>query len=119
MCDGAEAYADRSIQNTPRVILLDLKLPKVGGLEVLHRIKADLRTQAPPVVVLTSSREERDIVKSYRLGVNSYIVEPVNFKNFTEAIQQIGFYWLLLNQPPHMGASSSLNCGDLPIQGPL
>ncbi len=116
-CTGA--YADRSIQNTPRVILLDLKLPKVGGLEVLHRIKADPRIRATPVVVLTSSRKERDLVESYRLGVNSYIVKPVNFKNFTEAIQQIGFYWLLLNQPPaHVGVSA-LNCGDLPIQGPL
>ncbi|MEE9569507.1 MAG: response regulator [Candidatus Binatia bacterium] len=96
-CTGA--YAERNIQETPKVILLDLKLPKVDGLEVLQRIKEDPRTQATPVVVLTSSREERDIVKSYRLGVNSYIVKPVDFKKFTEAVQQMGLYWLLLNQP--------------------
>ncbi len=116
-CTGA--YAERSIESTPKVILLDLKLPKVDGLEVLRRIKADPRTQAIPVVVLTSSGEERDIVKSYRLGVNSYIVKPVDFEKFTEAIRQIGFYWLLLNQPPEHVGVSALNCGDLPIQGPL
>ncbi len=96
-CTGA--YAERSIQDTPKVILLDLKLPKVDGLEVLQRIKEDPRFRATPVVVLTSSREERDIVESYRLGVNSYIVKPVDFKKFTEAVQQMGLYWLLLNQP--------------------
>lgn len=83
-CTGA--YAERKIQETPKVILLDLKLPKVDGLEVLQRIKADPRTRATPVVVLTSSREERDVVESYRLGVNSYIVKPVDFKKFTEAV---------------------------------
>ncbi|MCZ6548603.1 MAG: response regulator [Deltaproteobacteria bacterium] len=96
-CTGA--YAERKIQETPKVILLDLKLPKVDGLEVLQRIKADPRTRATPVVVLTSSREERDVVESYQLGVNSYIVKPVDFKKFTEAVQQMGLYWLLLNQP--------------------
>ncbi len=96
-CTGA--YAERNIQDTPKMILLDLKLPKVDGLEVLQRIKEDQRFRATPVVVLTSSREERDIVESYRLGVNSYIVKPVDFKKFTEAVQQIGLYWLLLNQP--------------------
>jgi len=101
-CTGA--YAQRSIQKTPKVILLDLKLPKVDGLEVLKRIKEDPRIRATPVVVLTSSREERDVVESYRLGVNSYIVKPVDFKKFTEAVQQMGLYWLLLywlllNQP--------------------
>ncbi len=96
-CTGA--YAARNIQETPKVILLDLKLPKVDGLEVLQRIKADPRIRATPVVVLTSSREERDVVESYRLGVNSYIVKPVDFKKFTEAVQQMGLYWLLLNQP--------------------
>ncbi len=96
-CTGA--YAERKIQETPKVILLDLKLPKVNGLEVLQRIKADPRTRATPVVVLTSSREERDVVESYRMGVNSYIVKPVDFKKFTEAVQQMGLYWLLLNQP--------------------
>jgi len=107
--DGAEAldfifctghYADRYIENSPKVILLDLKLPKVDGLEVLQRIKSDPRTRTIPVVVLTSSREDRDIVESYQLGVNSYIVKPVDFEQFTQAVQQIGLYWRLLNQPP-------------------
>lgn len=107
--DGAEAleflfgsgeYAGREINHAPKVILLDLKLPKVDGMEVLQRIKSDQRTRSIPVVVLTSSREERDIVESYRLGVNSYITKPVDFEQFTEAVRQLGLYWLLLNQPP-------------------
>ncbi len=107
--DGAEAleflfatgkYSDRKVQNGPRVILLDLKLPKVDGLEVLRRVKGDPRTKNIPVVVLTSSREERDIVESYALGVNSFITKPVDFDQFTEAVRTLGFYWLLLNQPP-------------------
>ncbi len=97
-CTGA--YASRHIENSPKVILLDLKLPKVDGLEVLRRLKADARTRSIPVVVLTSSREERDIVESYQLGVNSYIVKPVDFEQFSEAVRQLGLYWLLLNQPP-------------------
>ena len=97
---GTGAYANRSINRPPKVILLDLKLPKVDGMEVLKRIKADKRTRPIPVVVLTSSREERDIVESYRLGVNSYIAKPVDFEQFTEAVRQLGLYWLLLNQPP-------------------
>lgn len=106
--DGAEAldfifcegkYASRRIDNAPRVILLDLKLPKVDGLEVLERIKGDPRTRSIPVVIMTSSREERDIIESYRLGVNSYIVKPVDFEQFINAVQQLGLYWLLLNQP--------------------
>ncbi len=84
----------------PRVILLDLKLPKVDGHQVLRRLKDDPRTRSIPVVVLTSSREEADVVRSYELGVNSYIVKPVDFDNFSEAVSQMGFYWLLLNQPP-------------------
>ena len=107
--DGAEAlefifctdrYADRRIENQPKVILLDLKLPLVDGLEVLRHVKADSRTQAIPVVVLTSSREERDIVDSYELGVNSYIVKPVDFEQFSEAVRNLGLYWLRLNQRP-------------------
>lgn len=97
-CGGA--YADRSIYNSPKVILLDLKLPKVDGLEVLRRVKGDERTHDIPVVVLTSSREERDLVESYKLGVNSYIVKPVDFDQFTDCVRQIGLYWMLVNQPP-------------------
>ena len=97
---GTEAYHGRSVKNGPKVILLDLKLPKVDGLEVLRQIRADERTRLFPVVILTSSREERDIVESYNLGVNSYIVKPVNFEQFTEAVRQVGLYWVLLNQPP-------------------
>ncbi|HEV8715027.1 MAG TPA: response regulator [Candidatus Binatia bacterium] len=96
-CTGA--YAHRSAQDNPKVILLDLKLPKVDGLEVLQRVKTDPRTRMIPVVILTSSREESDIVESYQLGVNSYIVKPVDFEQFIEATRQLGLYWLLLNHP--------------------
>jgi two-component system response regulator len=99
-CTGA--YAHRVIENGPRLILLDLKLPKVDGLEVLQRIKADTRTRMIPVVVLTSSREESDIVESYQLGVNSYIVKPVDFEQFVQSIGQVGMYWVLINQPPRI-----------------
>lgn len=84
----------------PRVVLLDLKLPRVDGLEVLRRIKADPRTRQVPVVVLTSSREQQDVIESYHLGVNSYIVKPVNFDRFAAAVQELGMYWLLMNQAP-------------------
>ena len=82
------------------MVLLDLKLPLIDGLEVLRRMKAEPRTRTIPVVVLTSSREERDIVDTYQLGVNSYIVKPVDFEQFTESVRQLGLYWALLNQPP-------------------
>jgi CheY-like chemotaxis protein len=97
-CTGA--YAQRDITQPPKVILLDLKLPLVNGLEVLQRMKADPRTRLIPVVILTSSREDRDIVDSYQLGVNSYITKPVDFEQFTEAVRTLGMYWVLLNQAP-------------------
>ena len=87
-------------EHKPRLILLDLKLPKVNGLEVLERIKANPELRRVPIAVMSSSREDSDIDKAYELGVNSYIVKPVDFEQFTEAVQQLGFYWLLLNEPP-------------------
>ncbi|HTP12887.1 MAG TPA: response regulator [Bacteroidota bacterium] len=97
---GTGVYANRKLENGPRIILLDLKLPKVDGLEILKRVKADERTKIIPVVVLTSSKEERDIVESYKLGVNSYIVKPVDFEKFMKSVTELGLYWLLLNQQP-------------------
>ncbi len=106
--DGEEAlefifstghYAARGIENRPKLILLDLKLPKVDGIDVLRQVKSDPRTHTIPVVVLTASRQERDIVDSYECGVNSYIVKPVDFGQFVEAARSLGMYWLLLNQP--------------------
>lgn len=97
-CTGA--YAERDMTDMPKVILLDLKLPLVSGLEVLRQIRADSRTQCIPVVMLTSSREDRDILESYQLGANSYIVKPVDFEPFSDAMRMIGTYWLLLNQLP-------------------
>lgn len=97
---GTGAYEGRNVEDTPKVVLLDLKLPKVDGLGVLRRIKADPRTRQIPVVVLTSSREERDIIESYNLGVNSYIVKPIDFEQFSESVRQLGLYWVLLNEAP-------------------
>lgn len=93
--------------NSPKLVLLDLKLPKVDGLEVLRQIKADPRTKSIPVAILTSSREQRDMVDSYALGVNSYIQKPVDFDQFRETIRQLGLYWLVVNQPPPVGSLSS------------
>jgi CheY-like chemotaxis protein len=109
VCDGEEAldfifargpFKSREKLNIPRLILLDLKLPKINGLEVLKVIKNDPITKIIPVVVLTSSKEENDMIESYRLGVNSYIVKPVDFDKFIESVRNIGFYWLLLNKQP-------------------
>jgi two-component system response regulator len=107
--DGAEAldylfamnkYAGRDIAEWPSVVLLDLKLPKVSGLEVLRKIRSDERMRSMAVVILTSSKEEQDVAESYNLGVNSYVRKPVDFAKFVEAVKQIGLYWLLLNEPP-------------------
>ena len=97
-CQGAYAGRDASLQ--PAVTLLDLKLPKVDGLEVLKRLRADARTRLLPVVILTSSKEEQDLVNGYHLGANSYIRKPVDFTQFMEAIRQVGLYWLMINEPP-------------------
>jgi two-component system response regulator len=100
--DGAEALEflfENGAENVPKLILLDLKLPKLNGLEVLRQIKAEAHTRMIPVVVLTSSREDTDLVACYQLGVNSYIVKPVDFTQFTECIRQLGLYWLLVNEP--------------------
>lgn len=99
-CTGR--FADRDIADPPKIILLDLKLPLVDGLEVLRQIKADARTKKIPVVVLTSSRQEQDVIRSYDYGVNSYIVKPLDFDQFTEAARILGLYWVLLNQPPRI-----------------
>ncbi len=107
--DGAEAleylfatgaYAGRDASIIPAVILLDLKLPKVDGLEVLRRLRADERTKLTPAVILTSSKEEQDVVNSYKFGANSYVRKPVDFTQFAEAARQLGLYWLVINEPP-------------------
>ena len=107
--DGQEAldyifaegnYSNRNIENTPKLILLDLKMPKINGIQVLQKIKSDDRTKKIPVIVLTSSKEDPDIEECYLLGANSYVVKPVQFEKFLAAVSEIGLYWLLLNQPP-------------------
>jgi two-component system response regulator len=107
--DGAEAldfvfakgeFADRKISSQPKVIFLDIKMPKVDGIEVLRQLKTNSETKSIPVVIMTSSKEEQDVIISYNLGVNSYVVKPVNFEAFAKAICELGFYWLVINQPP-------------------
>jgi two-component system response regulator len=107
--DGSEAldfifsrnkYADNKIGNALKLILLDLKLPKVDGLDILRTVKSDPSTKAIPVIVLTSSREDRDVIDSYKLGVNSYVVKPVNYESFSKAVAELGLYWMMLNVPP-------------------
>lgn len=100
---GKDEYASRDMSNLPEVVLLDLKLPKVDGLEVLQRLRADERTKHLPVVILTSSNEERDIINGYDLGANSYVQKPVEFTQFLEAVGRLGIYWLLLNKSPKKG----------------
>ena len=97
---GEGVHAGRDVSRLPGIVLLDLKLPKVDGLEVLKAVRADERTRRIPVIVLTSSKEDRDVIDSYQLGVNSYIVKPVDFDNFSAAVAELGHYWLLLNQKP-------------------
>lgn len=97
---GTGAFAGRDVMRPPRVILLDLRLPKVDGLEALQKIKADARTRMIPVVVLSSSTQDKDIVESYKLGVNSYVAKPVQFEEFAKVVSLLGLYWLLINKPP-------------------
>ena len=105
-CNGS--HADRSSERLPKLILLDLKLPKVDGMEVLKRIKSDARTKAIPVVILTSSKEERDLISGYHLGANSYIQKPVDFDQFRETVKNVGLYWLVINQPPVPDAAAHM-----------
>ena len=109
--DGSEAldflfakgdFINREAKKVPRVILLDIKMPRVDGIEVLRQVRANDETRLIPVVIMTSSIEEQDIVKSYELGVNSFVVKPVNFNDFAKAVSELGLYWILTNQPPHI-----------------
>lgn len=97
---GTGAYEGRDVHHQPKVVLLDLKLPKVDGMEVLRRLRADERTKLVPVVILTSSHEDRDLLTSYEYGANSYTVKPVEFENFSEAVSKLGLFWLLVNEAP-------------------
>lgn len=100
---GTGKHVGRNLKDSPTIVLLDLKLPKIDGLEVLRRIRANEHTQFTPVIILTSSQEERDRMQGYKLGVNSYVVKPVDFSQFSEAINYLGLYWLVLNEPPPIG----------------
>ena len=105
---GTGAHAGRDTRDVPQIVLLDLKLPRIDGLEVLRRVRADERTRLLPVVILTSSDEDRDRLKGYELGANSYVRKPVDFNQFAEAVRQLGLYWLLLNQPPPRSRGGAL-----------
>ena len=100
---GRGAYSSREISNRPRVILLDIKMPRIDGIEVLRQIKSNDNTKTIPVVIMTSSKEDQDVVTSYHLGANGYVVKPVDFEGFARAVSSLGFYWLLTNQPPSGG----------------
>ena len=108
LSDGQEAldfvfatgkYSDRKIEDKPKLILLDLKMPKVDGIQVLRELKSDERTKLIPIVVMTSSKEDKDLIECYKLGVNSYVVKPVGFENFSKIVAELGLYWVLINQP--------------------
>ncbi|MFP4248809.1 MAG: response regulator [Armatimonadota bacterium] len=114
--DGVEAldylwcrgqWSERDVEETPAVVLLDIQLPKIDGLEVLEQIRSDARTRRLPVVMLTSSNEERDLIESYELGANSFVRKPVDFKQFAEAVKQLGLYWLVINEPAPPGGAGS------------
>jgi two-component system response regulator len=100
---GRGAYSSREITNKPRVILLDIKMPRIDGIEVLRQIKSNENTKTIPVVIMTSSKEDQDVITSYHLGANGYVVKPVDFEGFARAVSSLGFYWLLTNQPPSNG----------------
>ena len=112
VCDGEEAleylfgtgrYAGRDAHDAPAVVLLDLKLPKVDGMDVLRQLRADERTKLVPVVILTSSKEDRDVLEGYRLGANAFVQKPVDFVQFSDAVKSLGLFWAVLNEPPPMG----------------
>ena len=103
-------YAGLPPHEPPKVVMLDLKLPKVDGIEVLRQLRADPRTKLLPIVIMTSSQEDRDVIASYQLGANSYVVKPVDFENFAEAVCNLGFYWLLLNHPPLAKGATAGGC---------